>query len=69
VYWVSGGWFDRQRISPQRIGINGCTWGGSAIKRDIVAAAGLRLEFANSVLTTWIRQVRVIRADPQAAFN
>ena len=62
VYWVWGGWFDRQRIAPQRVGINGCTWGGSAIKRDIVAAAGLRLEFANSVLTTWIRQARVIRA-------
>ncbi|MFZ0737871.1 MAG: hypothetical protein WBL70_05365 [Candidatus Acidiferrales bacterium] len=69
VYWVWGGWFDRQRIAPQRVGINGCTWGGSAIKRDIVAAAGLRLEFANSVLTTWIRQARVIRAQAQAARN
>jgi hypothetical protein len=68
-YWVWGGWFDRQRIAPQRVGINGCTWGGSAIKGDIVAAAGLRLEFANSVITTWIQQVQVIRAQPRAATN
>jgi hypothetical protein len=68
-YWVWGGWFERQRIAPQRVGINGCTWGGSAIKRDILAAAGLRMEFANSVLTTWIQQVRLIRAEPQVALN
>jgi hypothetical protein len=28
----------------QRVSINGCTWGGSAIKQDIVAARGLRLD-------------------------
>jgi hypothetical protein len=33
LYWVWGGWFDRQGESPQRVRINGCTWGGSAIKR------------------------------------
>ncbi len=69
VYWVSGGWFDLQRISPQRIAINGCTWGGSAIKRDIVAALGLRLEFGNCVRTTRIRDVRVIPAEAQLSFN
>lgn len=61
-YWVWGGWFDRQGISPQRVAINGCTWGGTAIKHDIVAARGLRLEFGNTVLTTRIEQIRVIRA-------
>jgi len=61
VYSVSGGWFDRQGTSPQCMGINGCTWGGSAIKQDTVAAPGLRLEFGNRVLTTPIRHVRLIR--------
>ena len=62
LYWVWGGWFDLQGSSPQVVSINGCTWGGSAIKLDIVAARGLRLEFGNTVLTTRIEQVRVIRA-------
>jgi hypothetical protein len=66
LYWVSGGWFDLQGISPQRVAINGCTWGGTAIKSDIVAAPGLRLQFGNTVLTTRIKQVHVIRA--QARF-
>ena len=69
VYWVSGGWFDLQRISPQRIAINGCTWGGSAIKRDILAALGLRLEFGNGIRTTRIREVRVIPAEAQPSLN
>jgi hypothetical protein len=67
VHWVSGGWFDLQGISPQRVAINGCTWGGTAIKTDIVAACGLRLQFGNTVLTTRIRQVCVIPA--RARFN
>ena len=41
----------------------GCTWGGTAIKRDLVAARGLRLEFGNRVVTSPIREVRVIRGD------
>ena len=48
-FLVWGGWFDRQGTSPQRVRINGCTWGGSAIKQDIIAALGLRLEFGNRV--------------------
>lgn len=58
---ISGGWFDRQGLSPATISIAGCTWGGSAIKRDVVAARGLRLEFGNRVVTSPIREVRVIR--------
>ena len=69
VYWVSGGWFDRQSSSPQRMSINGCTWGGTAIKQDILAARGLRLEFGNSVVTTRIKQVRVIPAVMQISLN
>ncbi|MFQ5927270.1 MAG: hypothetical protein ACE5MH_07535 [Terriglobia bacterium] len=65
LYSVSGGWFDRQGLSPQKTTINGCTWGGRAIKYDIVAAPGLFLEFGNQVMTTRIQQVRVIRAAAQ----
>jgi len=61
VFAVSGGWFDRQGLSPMRIAVNGCTWGGTAIKHDIIAAPGLFLEFANQVKTTRIRRVRVVR--------
>jgi hypothetical protein len=68
-FLVWGGWFDRQGTSPQRVSINGCTWGGSAIKQDIIAALGLRLEFGNSVRTTRIREVRVIRTQAQFVPN
>lgn len=61
VYSVAGGWFDRQGMSPHTVRINGCTWGGSAIKQDIVAARGLFLEFGNKVVTTRIRDVMLIR--------
>jgi hypothetical protein len=64
TYSVWGGWFDRQGLSPVRLSISGCTWGGSVIKHDIVAARGLRLEFGNRVVTSRIRAIRVIRGDP-----
>ena len=63
TYSISGGWFDSQGLSPVRTSIAGCTWGGSAIKQDIIAACGLRLEFGNRVVTTRIREVRVFRGD------
>ncbi|MFN2387518.1 MAG: hypothetical protein ABR576_14760 [Thermoanaerobaculia bacterium] len=61
-YSISGGWFDRQGLSPARTSIAGCTWGGSAIKRDTVATCGLRLEFGNRVVTSRIRQILLVRA-------
>ena len=61
TYSVRGGWFDRQGLSPARISISGCTWGGTVIKNDIVAACGLHLEFGNRVVTSRIRAVQVIR--------
>ena len=61
TYRVQGGWFDRQGLSPICLSISGCTWGGSVLKLDIVAACGLRLEFGNRVVTSRIREVRVIR--------
>ncbi len=60
-YIVSGGWFARKGRSPMKISIAGCTWGGSIIKVDTLAACGLRVEFGNRVITTTIRKVQVIR--------
>ncbi len=60
-YSVSGGWFDQQGLSPSKVAINGCTWGGRAIKWDIVAACGLHLEFGNQVVTSRIMEYQVIR--------
>ena len=63
-YWVSGGWFDRHDLSPATVTITGCTWGGSAIKTDLVAAPGLCLEFDGRIVTSRIRGVRLIRSAP-----
>ncbi len=56
-YLVSGGWFDKQNLSPHKINIRGCTWGGSAIKTDIIAAPGLCIEFGNNLITSKIHKV------------
>jgi len=63
---VEGGWFDRNGESPATLRVNGCTYGGSAIRPDVVAARGLFLEFANQVVTTRIRSVRVARRQEPA---
>jgi len=63
AYRVSGGWFDRMGMAPYDITINGCTWGGSALKQDVVAARGLFLEFGNQVLTTRIRSINVFLSE------
>ena len=60
-YSVSGGWFDKNDLSPFRTRITGCTWGGTAIKLDIVAALGRHLEFGNRVVTSAIRSFSVFR--------
>lgn len=71
LYAVSGGWFDRQSEAPLTVAVNGCTWGGTAIKSDILAAPGLFLEFGNRVRTTRIQGVQVFRGDlqPHHFFN
>ncbi len=61
LYTVSGGWFDRKNLSPTNVAINGCTWGGHAIKEDLLAACGLHLEFENNVVTSRIMKYEVIR--------
>jgi hypothetical protein len=60
TYRIRGGWFDRQRMSPVTLSISGCTWGGTVIRTDIVGARGLHLEFGNGVVTSRIREVRVL---------
>lgn len=66
LYTVSGGWFDRHGLSPANIAINGCTWGGHAIKEDILAALGLHLEFENRVVTSRILQFQVIQGSKES---
>ncbi len=61
LYSISGGWVDSQGLSPLKTTINGCTWGGMAIKVDIVAACGLHLEFGNRVITSRIKKFDVVR--------
>ncbi len=56
-YIVSGGWLDKMAIAPAKLSINGCTWGGSVIKTDIVAACGLYLEFSNRLVTSKIKKI------------
>jgi hypothetical protein len=59
-YLVSGGWFDKNDLSPLKTTIAGCTWGGSIIKIDIIAACGLCVEFGNRVVTSPIQQICLI---------
>jgi hypothetical protein len=61
-YLVSGGWFDREGLSPMKTNISGRTWGGSILKTDIVAACGLSLEFGNRVVTSTIQKIFVVPA-------
>jgi hypothetical protein len=61
LYSVSGGWFDRHGLSPSKVEINGCTWGGRVIKWDILAACGLHIEFGNQVVTSRITEFHVNR--------
>jgi hypothetical protein len=60
LFLVHGGWFEKNPGS-RLITVNGCTYGGSVIRTDIVAAPGLFLEFGNNVSTTRIQSVRVLR--------
>jgi len=60
LFHATGGWFDLN-ASPRTVTVTGCTFGGSAICTEIVAAIGLFLEFGNKVSTTRIQDVRVLR--------
>ncbi|MCA9742592.1 MAG: hypothetical protein H6695_18485 [Deferribacteres bacterium] len=56
-YQVTGGWFDQNGQTPERLKIVGCTWGGSIVKIDIIAARGLCLEFSNRVVTSPVQKI------------
>lgn len=60
TFEATGGWFSREQ-SGARLRIAGCTWGGSALFTRMIAAPGMFLEFSNSVRTTRIRDVRIVR--------
>ena len=62
---VMGGWFDQRKLSPTEMEIRGCTWGGSIIKTDIIAACGLHLEYCNGICTSEIQKVVVWRGKAQ----
>ncbi|HLF19440.1 MAG TPA: hypothetical protein VI704_01495, partial [Bacteroidota bacterium] len=66
LYEVSGGWFEKKGLSPAHLRISGCTWGGSTIKIDLIAACGLRIEFGNRLITSPIRKIFVL---PQCIQN
>ena len=51
-YSVAGGWFDQNNSAPLTVSINGCTWGGSAIKSDILAAPGHHVVVGDSTVGT-----------------
>jgi hypothetical protein len=61
LYEISGGWFDKKGLSPSKMIIRGCTWGGSVIHINMLAACGLCLEFGNNVITSPVNQIIVIR--------
>jgi len=66
TYRVSGGWFDRKGLSPAIVTVAGCTWGGSVIKVDVVAACGLSLEFGNRLVTSPVQKIFLL---PHASQN
>jgi hypothetical protein len=58
---VSGGWFDRRGVAPAHTTVSGCTWGGSVIRVDLIAAVGLCIEFGNRLITTEARRIFHLR--------
>lgn len=59
-YEVSGGWFEKKVLSPARLRISDCIWGGSAINIDLIAACDLRIEFGNRLITSPIQKIFVL---------
>lgn len=63
IYRVSGGWFDQNNISPCKISIRGCTWGGSIIHINLLAAIGLSIEFNNNLVTSPVSKIVVFKSE------
>jgi hypothetical protein len=66
---VEGGWFSQQGSGPSRVGVAGCSFGGSAIWSRVVAAPGLFLEFGNGVRTTRIQSTWVEHPGARSSIN
>ena len=62
TYDAAGGWFTREQHSGAGLRVAGCSCGGAALLTRMVAAPGMFLEFGNTVRTTRIREVRLIRS-------
>jgi len=60
-FLVSGGWFERKGLAPARVEIPGCTWGGSAIKLDVIAGRGLCIEFQDRAVTSRVLEMTIRR--------
>lgn len=58
---VAGGRYRREGDQAVRVGVAGCSAGGSALFTRIVAAPGLFLELDDGTRTTRIRRVRFVR--------
>ncbi len=68
-FMISGGWFARNNASPVVVKVGGCTNGGTAINRKLIAAPGLHLELENRVVTTEIQQVILERCASSTEIN
>jgi hypothetical protein len=62
AFRVSGGLYQREGRSEVRLGVCGCSAGGSAIFTRLVAAPGLFLEFDDGTRTTRIQRVRILKS-------
>jgi hypothetical protein len=58
---IAGGWYQRMGRGSVRMGVSGCSAGGTALFTRIVAAPGLFLEFEDGTRTTRIQRVRLRR--------
>jgi hypothetical protein len=61
TFKVTGGRFDRIKVSPMEMTITGCGLGGAFVKTDLVAACGLSIEFENRVITSTVVSFAVFK--------
>lgn len=66
TFVVWGGWFRRKGMDGARVRVTGSTFGGCAVRTDLLAACGLCVEFGNRVVTSRVKSIVVLAA---AALN
>lgn len=62
TFVVWGGWFRRKGMDGSRVRVTGSTFGGCAVRTDLLAACGLCVEFGNRVVTSRVREIVVLGA-------